>query len=353
MSANPNREASQDISGTWINSPANADNVFTGAQEIRSTRAGLRSALSQEHHTEPSEPGINTGEHVVGSAKCYVESGTGLQEAPGGSPESLKGRMRFIEARRQLLIHNGDSRGWLPLGGVYPGLVSMSFVRPSPEADGWVVLEGQTVDRVDSQGNPTIYDALIRRLTNNLTPPAALTLPNMQNQFVRGVDSAGTRAPRVDSVEGGGVAAILDEQENAFQQHTHRMEHSHGAAMSNGRDTGNGRTGTPQSPAWSDGNPLLNDDGKHQHNFTALLSFTKPRAGAGIAERNSPRNAATTQTIDDDLSEHHHEIPRYNGITGTAGNDENVAFGLTENVYKTNLTETRPDNLAMYFVMKL
>ena len=346
MPANPNREASQDISGTWINSPANADNVFTGAQEIRSTRAGLRAALSQEHHTEPTEPGIATGEHVVGSAKCYVESGTDLAAAPGGSPESLKGRMRFNEARRQLLIHNGTENGWLPMGGVYPGLVSMSFVKPIPEQDGWVVLEGQTIDRVDSEGNPTIYDALIRRLTNSLTPPGSLTLPNLQNQFVRGVDAAGTRAPKVEN-----TTAIVDEQEHAFQQHTHKMDHTHGANVVNGRDTGAGRTGVIAATGWNEGAPTITNDGSHRHNFVAIRGTRRTSDRVGIAVKGAEDPSEGT-TVENDLSDHHHEIPRYNGITGTAGNAENVAFGLTENSYNT-ANETRPDNVAFYYVMKL
>lgn len=344
MSANPNREASQDISGTWINSPANADNVFTGAQEIRSTRAGLRAALSQEHHTAPTEPGIATGEHVVGSAKCYVESGTDATAAPGGSPASLKGRMRFNEARRQLLIHNGTEGGWLPMGGVYPGLVSMSFVKPIPEQDGWVTLEGQTVNSIEN-GVPTVYNALLKRLTNSPTFSGSLTLPNLQDQFVRGVDEAGTRQPKID-----GPVAVVDQQEHAFQQHTHQMDHTHGAAVTNGRDTGAGRTGVIDT--WSNGSPVtVEDDGKHRHNFVAVRSTRRDSDRFGNFVKGAADPSEGT-TVDNDLSEHRHEIPRYNGITGPAGNSENVAFGLTENSYNT-ANETRPDNVALYYVMKL
>lgn len=317
----------------WANRPSNGDNIFEGANAIRATRGDLRAALAEEHVISSEDLAI--GEHVEGSAKCFVID----DENPGGITDSSRGRMRFNESSRALDISNGDS--WIPLGNFFPGMISMSAVVPNPAVDGWALCDGRLVTESEANG---LYRRLITRLVNSTA--VSVTLPDLRNQFVRGAS-----APRSGEVDPPATRAVLTSQEHAFENHTHLMDHTHGASITAGGDTGNGRTGTG---TWIEGaftSPV--NDGAHTHTFTAVRTAgTRHGAGLGTANaRDNPDPSVGTTTTTGSV--HSHVIERYHGLTKEAGNAANPTYGVPANEYNTDPNETRPDNIALYYVIKL
>jgi microcystin-dependent protein len=344
---NPNSFPTNSVTtGGWENNPADADKVFRGAGFIRSTRRDLRAVISTEHVLDDED--FDIGEHAEGSAKCYVLDDA-QASVPGGVDNS-RGRMRFNKEDRSMAISDGES--FIPMGSFFPGQITMSAVVPDPIVDGWALCTGQLVSVAQNDG---IYARLVRRLANNANA-TQVRLPDLRNQFIRGwTGGLANVTPRqvvnTNNVQTGSVTDAYSYQDHAFEDHKHEMKHSHGAAMAQGRDNAAGRTGVVQQ--WLNGNATIDDDGRHQHNFNAVL--TKNRSistgdfGSSFTFADNPTEGTT---VDNALSDHHHEIPRYNGTTGFAGIAANANEGVEELEYNT-ADETRPDNVSMYYVIKL
>lgn len=318
-------EATEIKNANWENSPANSDALFRGSGNIRETRSEIKRALSQEHEITTVEDGDTIGTHVLGSARCYV-----LEDSTDDIPldsDTSKGRMRFYEDTKKFEIRS--SSAWVGVAPLFPGLITMSAVEPNPVTDGWALCDGTTVTETDDGG---IYKNLIKALDNTAT---TVNLPDLRDQFIRGASS---------------TRAVLTSQEHAFQNHTHLMDHTHGADMTNGVDTGNGRTGTG---TWNTGTFTREDDGEHAHKFEAVIRRDADiNAGAftRYGRANSPQEGTTKL---DGESKHSHAIERYYGLTKKAGNAALVDYNVPENEYNTDDNETRPDNIALYFVIKL
>ena len=340
---NPDRFFGDNIvTGGWVNNPADASKVFQGAGFIRSTRRDLRAAISTEHVLNDED--FEIGEHAEGSAKCYVLDDA--QASVQGGVDNARGRMRFNKEERSLAVSDGE--GFIPLGSFFPGQITMSAVAPNEVIDGWALCDGRNVTVNEADG---LYARLIRRLTGNSNATQA-RLPDLRDQFIRGW-SASRQVVNSQTVSTGASASdVYNYQEHAFEDHKHEMSHTHGATLTEGRDGNNaGRTGVVT--AWNNGTPAIDDDGRHRHNFTAVLERDgNINPGSFFSTKRASPPAEGITKDDDSNSDHNHQIPRYYGTSGFAGINADSSKGITQIDYNT-ADETRPDNVAMFYVIKL
>ena len=338
---NPDRFFGENIvTGGWVNNPADASKVFQGAGFIRSTRKDLRAAISTEHVLNDED--FEIGEHAEGSAKCYVLDDA--QASVQGGPDKARGRMRFNKEERSLAVSDGE--GFIPLGSFFPGQITMSAVAPNEIIDGWALCDGRNVTVNEADG---LYARLIRRLTGNSNATQA-RLPDLRDQFIRGW-SASRQVVNSQTVGTGASASdVYNYQEHAFEDHKHEMSHTHGATLAGGRDGNNvGRTGVVTE--WNNGAPEIDDDGRHRHNFVAIRNTRRTSDFIGTTVKGADDPSEGT-TVENDLSDHNHQIPRYYGTSGFAGITADSSKGITQIDYNT-ADETRPDNVAMFYVIKL
>lgn len=316
MAANPDAQTlGVELTEAWNNDPANADSVGNGAAEIRATRKALASVMSQEHVAR----GATRGHHVEGSARVYVRRENGSY-GDGGTVEEEVGRARFDPDAARLDIYNGTA--WQGVGAVYPGLISMSAVIPVPATDGWVLCDGSILDTVEEGG---IYARLVERLNPDGTNAR---VPDLRNMFVRGVDASGTRAPSFgnDQTE----AATYDHQDNAVKDHKHSIAHDHPVVEA--ADASGAVWDAGDQTAFSNGVLTVNNPGNDEVGGTNLLN-----------------QVGGSDDITVDLKHKHAvDIPAWTDADGRSGG----AVG-TDGSALADVSETRPDNVALYFVMKL
>lgn len=344
---NVNKKAlSSATTDTWVSSPADSDNVSDGASAVRDTKATLRAVVSQEHYIDDDSTG--DGIHVEGSARVFVEDDTAVEPT-----HSERGRTVFYPESRSLKVSDGND--FLPVGGTYPGLVTMSAVAPTPASDLWALCDGQYVERASDDG---IWDSLIDRLAGSGADGSYL--PDLRDRFVRGANTAGNGSlalqsgARTVNTQTGATTAddAFDFQEHAFEDHDHQMDHTHGASIVSGYDSGNGSTG---SPTWNTGTVTLEKDLVDASSAGATFDGTSLKVIPFEADRSVSEgggDAANDAWIDVNL-QHRHAIARYWGLTRLASvQSEDIAHGVPERTYNT-ADETRPDNVVLYYVIKL
>ena len=294
------------VDDSWVNIPSDSNFAAYGAAAVRNTKGSLRAVVSQEHAIDQE---TGDGIHIEGSGRIFVR-------ADDNTPtHKEKGRAVFNTTRRRLSVSDGEN--FLAVGGVYPGLISMSAVVPSPSLDGWTVCDGRRVTAAQDGG---IYKVLVERLAGSEAPIAQL--PDLRDRFVRGVDAAGTRAP-THGAHGTSDTAddVYSFQDNAIPDHKHNIDHGH-----------EGEAGDAE---WKAG-------------FSGILVYRNPysdtKAG-GNQERFARANNVST-----DLN-HTHELT----IENFEGDSKLVKRGTDSGeVEGKHLSdESRPDNVALYYVIKL
>lgn len=307
----------------WRGSPLSTDNVADGAAEISATRGALSGVIEQEHYTVPSGTGNSTGlgHHVEGSARVYVERDDGSFGDAVTVDESV-GRMRYYPGARRLEVSTPD--GWSAAGGVYPGLISYSAVIPVPATDGWRVCDGNSGNPITSTQDGGIYSPLIERLTG--TPGATQAyIPDLRDQFIRGHDTMAAGTGRTINAQSTATSPLeaFPVQAHMVMDHHHAVDHDHAEFNSGAAE------------------------------FTAATGLT---AAGVLTVRNTSNqekrgsldfSAADASTMDININHTHPiDIPLYEGFsTGVVG---------TDNAATTNTgAETRPDNVALYVVIKL
>ena len=304
------------LTATWRGDPSDSENISNGASEIRSTRANLTGVVSQEHYVEVSGTSNSTGlgHHVEGSARVYVKRDDGDFGGGTVTVDESVGRTRYTPLSRKLEISTPD--GWSAVGGVYPGLISASAVVPVPATDGWRLCNGDLLDTVEEDG---IYTNLVERLNPGGTNAR---VPDLRGQFVRGV--SGTR----DTTFGNDQTELetYSHQDHAVVEHRHDVDHNHAEFTSADSDyTANGQ---------------LNSDG----NISGRnVNDTKQSSSFGN------RDAASNTNVWTDLTHTHKvNVPALGESfsKGVVGPD---AVDLVDHV----ADETRPDNVALYYVIKL
>lgn len=337
---------------TWRGQPSDSDNISDGADAIRNTRATSIELFSQEHYIEPSGTNESTGigHHIEGSARVFVRN-DGRSNYPT-SPDNTIGEVKANKDSRSLEVYDGS--GWFAIGGVFPGLIAYSAVEPVPAEDGWVLCDGRNVTETQDGG---IYASLIERLNPGGTQ---VTLPNLQNEFIRGAPADGSRDPNA-------ATGTYDKQDHAIEDHFHGMDHGHGQTISNGRpSSGTSRTGDASYDN-GDGSPSFEyetgnweaSEGTGASLLTAdgVLSLNDPGDTAQVNNGLMPFNVADDNSKTVDLS-HYHLIPEYRGWTmnlvNTLAVTEDVNHGINDPSGEFNVAdETRPANVALYVIMKL
>lgn len=310
MALNESAETiTQDISASsWQNSPAVGDAASNGATRIRETRKAIREHFSQEHVLGEDGTG---GKHVEGSAKIFVQDGE-----PSAEEDYEKGRVWYDSG--SLRVADGNSYGdseFLPGLNAYTGLIAMSVKIPTPATDGWALCNGDLKSDTDDNG---IWANLIDVLCGGSGTEAYL--PDLQNQFVRGVDAEGSRAPELD-----GSDNSFHTQDHAFEDHKHPIDHTHAE-----------EDFTVGSPVYTAGDHLTAD---------GVLTIRDPDAeekGEDVAGNYTAKDSNVTVDLD-----HDHTIT-------LAGYEDDSGLAADSDYGDANpSTETRPDNVALYYVIKL
>jgi len=318
MAINPNPDPMETntISTAFLGSPADTGSVSSGALNIRDTRAAVRAIVSQEHYVnKASEPNDSDheGKHVPGSARVFVDT-----DEPSNTDE---GRVWFNSETDALAV--AVSSAYVTVRTLPAGLIAMMPIPPDPETDGWAVCDGT---RIDSGADPYYAD-----LVEYLNPGESTAyLPDLRNRFVRGVDSEDERAPDT-TVVGDGVDAAYNFQAHGFKDHVHDIGHDHEEF-----DTESGGTFTADSYEEAS----LTEDG--------VLTVA--------AAEDTKVNGIGTESVTDHYNfvvslAHSHEIdvPELTDVpSGPALETDGEEFTGGEAT-----TETRPDNVALYFVIKL
>lgn len=318
---------------TWRGLPSSAEPLFQGQERIRSTRSKVAALLSEEHEID----GADIGKHVEGSARVFVGSGGAFGD--GTTPDSAVGRVRFDDATNKMEVQTSD--GWKAVEAAYPGLISYSAVIPVPATDGWILCDG-------NGGNPLTWNAddstvIYKRLIQRLAGPGATSayIPDLRNRFIRGHDTMASGSGRTinnqstatapDNSDGVSTGAF-NFQKNTVKDHKHAIDHTHPPDIETSQPVWNNANQGP-NPGGDTSfiNGVLNtDDGNW---WLALVGAVATSRRENIAIDLNHKHTVT--------------VPAYDGDSGLVVGTDGAA--MADHVS----AENRPDNIALYVVMKL
>lgn len=321
----------------YLNSPATTGNPEQTDDELRRLKLELKTIVEREHIFDLASGGTQ-GHSRQGSAKAWYQDTEPTVRPDGGALTDDDAGRIWVDTTGGLRVpkvYTGTTDGFQPLD---LGLTGMIGLFPKKTKTGWLLCDGSQIDK----GVNPEYAGLIYYLTDDVDASTAFLPPlHVDNgRFPRAVDGAETRAP-----DPGAVALVdaYDVQEDAFEDHDHRLDHTHGASVAAGHDSGDGRTGTVDS--WAAGVISLSDDGSHTH------KYYKP-GNPGSARSGSLSRYRTEEADTHGSSKHYHTIPRAYGLTGLASEQaEDAQHGVPERTAST-AAETRPDNVALWYLIR-
>lgn len=288
------------------------------------------------------------------------------------------GKLRFYSKSDNNLYTKNSAGTELQLATVAPAIqtgVICMWSLPTPPT-GFLVCDGSAVSR-------TTYSALFAALSNGAiwgTGDGSTTfrVPDMRGLFVRGVDQGSGRDPnaasRTATATGGATGNAAGSYEaDGFIQHTHAVsDPGHNHSQNSHNHTQDAHNHTQNAHAHSGSADSHTHTVSHSH-FTSVRSSTAPAFGQGTYGGSSIGNLTITQTSNTLADNTSTSNPTSSGpsttglsinnatatnVAATATNQAatatNVAntTGLTVGNSGTAITETRPKNVYLYYIIK-
>lgn len=291
----------------------------------------------------PNGVGINTdGVNAtldMGNNTDGVILPVGTNAERPGSPEA--GYMRYNSDLSLFEGYNGVA--WAPLGGASQGSPSgviEAFAGPKVNVpSGYLICDGSPVSRASY---PNLF-AAIGESWGAGDGSTTFNLPNLNGRFLRGVDDGVGIDPdalsRAPSAPGGNIGDNVGTLElDGFQSHGHSV--SGVSAATN--------TVSAHSHAKGSLGGATSSAGAHSHQM-------RSNATNGNAGTSSPYSsvAGFSYTNTDDIlsaGNHSHSLS-ITGSTAAAGS-HNHTVTLGGNVDSSGISETRPENASVFYIIK-